>query len=75
MIEDDMDIAENILHLSKYKIFYNERKKPDEILLKYNDFLNLIDLIEDLHISNKIKERLVDHDEFVDMEDIESLNV
>ncbi len=68
-------LKEKVLNFTKYKIFYNKKKKPDEILLKYKDFLNLIDLIEDLKISNKIEERLLDSDEFVNMEDIESLNV
>ncbi len=63
----------NLLNLSYLKVFYNEYQKPDEILLKYQDFKNIIDLIEDLEISNEIEKRLKESNEFVDIDKLESL--
>jgi len=63
----------NLLNLSYLKVFYNEYQKPDEILLKYQDFKNIIDLIEDLEISNEIEKRLKKSNEFVDIDRLESL--
>ena len=63
----------NLLNLSYLKVFYNEFQKPDEILLKYQNFKNIIDLSEDLEISNEIEKRLKESNEFVDIDELESL--
>ena len=63
----------NLLNRSYLKVFYNEYQKPDEILLKYQDFKNIINLIEDLEISNEIEKRLKESNEFVDIDELESL--
>ena len=41
--------------------------------LKYQDFINIIDLIEDSQISQEIENRLNESKEFVNLEDLEAL--
>ena len=68
-----VDEFKNLLNISYLKVIYNENQKPDEVLLKYQDFINIIDLIEDLEISQEIENRLNESKEFVSLEDLESL--
>ena len=69
-----VDEFKNLLNISYLKVIYNENQNPDEILLKYQDFINNIDLIEDLEISQEIENRLNESNEFVNLEDLEALN-
>ena len=69
-----MNELKDLLNLSYLKVFYNENQKPDKILLKYQEFINIIDLIEDLEISQEIETRLSESKEFVNLEDLEALN-